>query len=541
MKMRLNEKNKKNIFSAVVIFSGFLFMTLFAAGCSDGINSSMADSSEEFLKNMGVTKEYYANKNHIHDFDAEGYYIEDKYWNYGELDSNNSDTGELWSFQAVAGQTYAFFITGTTVTDNDGYEMTSSATQTYLGYSKDECTQLLFLDEEEHINGPSYSSTEDGDYLLTDFFYKPYIYTATETRTVYLRVFGSVAYTSYNYTSNETKVHHSGGDYRICVRKGRMGDEYVTLSRLSPTAWVSGNLLFAQARHNSSWNDEYYYSFEATASKEYILYINDKNGDGASGTASVDANILYYNSEEKLELVYGNNYEYVNNDGYVEGFPFTAPVSGTYYLVITSQNYESQNIGTYGIAVNEIGAFGNVGVALDLWYETPKYQYKIKHPGYIAVGYMFEPFNEFELVRYDGTVIPSKQISNWGWPSEFLTLRFDTFLCCETEGDAYLWAEYEGEYYGCEFSITTTRTPSFTITLPNNATELSADTEISVTVSRNNSSKDITVYLVTSADEYISSWANNSWKVKTSTLGEAYIIANYKDEDYVYKKITITN
>ena len=72
------------------------------------IYTACKDSDAE--SKLCVEYEWKEGLKHPVDEDSEGYYIADKYWYSGELVTSNSRLGEIWSFDAKAGQQYAVYL-----------------------------------------------------------------------------------------------------------------------------------------------------------------------------------------------------------------------------------------------------------------------------------------------------------------------------------------------------------------------------------------------------------------------------------------------
>ena len=174
------------------------FVVFSFIGCSEGLNDNEAILSKSYAEELGTDTKGSADKHkNIEGSGGEGDFI--KNWSNGEITSENKETGDLWSFEAVEGQVYAIFLS-----DNEDW----NHLKCYSGTSKTSFSENPLEGEKK-----SYYLQDKYNSLYTS----PAVVTAQSSGTVYLKV---------EYPGYETNPEIP---YKICVRKGRTGSNYVSL------------------------------------------------------------------------------------------------------------------------------------------------------------------------------------------------------------------------------------------------------------------------------------------------------------------------
>ncbi len=461
---------KRGFFIGAQILSSLLLLS----GCANFFNEKFAEMNEEYAKAVGTTPEHlYSSDKHNPPW--EGYYIDESYWKNGTFDRSNCVSGEIWSFDVVAGETYSIFASGYIIEHKSDDVISRGSlgikTEVHMGIGGGifDDRPLIVHSENPEIRG-NYFSEAEGNWVdvsgSIDLFEIPYIFTAAESSTIYLKVLSNVRSTRYDgdrQVANERET----GTYKICVRHGRNGNDYVPLrfSGIPVAAWTENTLLFANTSTNRwhdyienvdyDWVDSQTYSFEVEEGKRYIIFADGKPVAGRGGSGNYTASVLlspYYGDYNSLM---DGEYQYADNDSYHEGYPFVSPITGTIYIRVEPENNSAANLGTYRIAVTEADDTYNF-LPLDLDSYVYHYQYRVKNPERLAVGNVIDVTEDFELVKYDGTIVSSNDIENWGWSSDTLK-RWSSYLLChsanEGESTTYLYATYEGEDYPCYFRV----------------------------------------------------------------------------------------
>lgn len=509
-----------------LFFIMMLSVVLFS--CADSLNENEAilpDSYKEKLGTSGDDDDRYKQ--------GEGAYIKDDPWSHGEITYDNYKSGEIWSFDVEKGQTYSIFMLNDSIKLH-GYKYECELS-CYKGSSKTEFDATAMQGVK---NDFWYQHQYQGYSGENDLYSSPAVITATESGTVFLKIIPT-------HIDMETTSFNQTLPYSICVRKGRTEDSYVPLKcyGIPYSAWQHGELLFAipNGWHDyientdSNWIDGYWYSVNVTKGVKYTLFIDEK-GKSGNFTAQTTVNIVYYDAENNLQNVLPADYEYANNDGYREGYPFVAPITGTVLFAVYPENNAASNIGTFRLAVGTEDSYAPL--SLDSW--TYKYQYKPKNTSLLRVGRLFQPGTDFELKMYNGTTIPAEAITQWGWNSSTLT-RWDTYLLCKEAGQSYLYCTYNGEDYYCNFTVAEkgSQTASFRIELPS-AENFAVGNSISLKAKNGNS--DITNSVTwkyadaSSPDSDLKNLTSGAFPCEEE--GEYYLFALYNDE-IVFEKITV--
>ncbi len=372
---------------------------------------------------------------HPVDEDSEGYYIADKYWYSGELVDGNKTTGEIWSFDAKAGQQYAVYVYYKTYL----WVFEGSSKSNFKSDYLKPCEQMY-----------KYTTS-------VDLYGRPAVVTPEKDGRYYLKVWGAASNSSTTFST---------GKYDICVTKGRDGESFVplTMESVAPDAWVEGELLFNKKEGwydyengtTSDWSDYDCYVLDVNAGDQVVLYGCDKTN--SSYTAKTGFSASYWNGSTD-DQIFKEGYEYVDNDSSIDGYPFTVPddialkdgetKKHIYWYVApsledgaTKVTVDGENIGTYRVAAK----INDEYVSLEANDALGAYQYQliISDTTKLAVGAVFNPFEFASLKKWDGTVVSSSDENlyiYWGDGFEKLT-NYVYLLCKEEKSHTYLQFSY---------------------------------------------------------------------------------------------------